>query len=84
MKIVVATILIIGTLVGISALVSAVYKTNKAVPHASSVWHQHEELTLRAIYVSIARFWRARRYTQRASARDALNRPGAPLAYAAT
>ena len=53
MKIVVATILVIGTLVGISALVSAVYKTNKAVPHASSVWHQHEELTRRAIYVSI-------------------------------
>ena len=54
MKIVVATILFIGTLVGISALVSAVYKTDKAVLHASGVWHQHEELTLRAIYVSIA------------------------------
>ncbi|MCV0387976.1 MAG: hypothetical protein K5821_16595 [Nitrobacter sp.] len=54
MKIVVATILIIGTLVGISALVSTVYKTDKAVPLASGVWHQHEELPLRAIYVSIA------------------------------
>lgn len=54
MKIVVATILFIGTLVGISALVSAVYKTDKAVLHASGVWHQHEGLTLRAIYVSIA------------------------------
>ena len=48
MKIVVATILIIGTLVGISALVSAVYKTDNATPHASSVWHQHEEVTRRA------------------------------------
>ena len=54
MKIVVATTLIIGTLVGISALVSAAYKTDKAAPFASSVWHQHEELPLRAIYVSIA------------------------------
>ena len=53
MKIVVAAILIIGTLVGISALVLALYRTDKAAPHASSVWHQHEELTRHAIYVSI-------------------------------
>lgn len=53
MKIVVATILVIGTLVGISALVSAAYKTDKAAPFVSSVWHQHEELTRRAIYASI-------------------------------
>lgn len=48
MKIVVATVLIIGTLVGIGALVSAVYKTDNAAPLASSVLHQHEELTRRA------------------------------------
>lgn len=47
MKIVVATILIIGTLVGISALVSAVYKTDNIAPHASSNV-QHEELTCAA------------------------------------
>ena len=42
---VVATILIIGTVFGISALVSSVYEMDgAAAAHASSVWHQHVEL----------------------------------------
>lgn len=50
---VVATILIIGTVSGISALVSSVYKVDGAAPYASSVWHQHEELKRSAAEASI-------------------------------
>ena len=53
MKIVVATILIIGTLFGISALVSSVYKGDGAAPNASGVRHQQEELKRSAAEVSI-------------------------------
>lgn len=47
-QIILAAILIVATLLGVNALVSAVYKTDHGATHTSSVWHQHQELTRRA------------------------------------
>jgi hypothetical protein len=48
-KIVLAAILAIGTLMGITALVSAVHKADHGTTHTSSVWHQPQELTRPAV-----------------------------------
>jgi hypothetical protein len=44
-KIVLAAILAIGTLMGVTALVLAVHKADHGTSHTSSVWHQPQELT---------------------------------------
>ncbi|WP_439925823.1 hypothetical protein [Nitrobacter sp. JJSN] len=47
-KIVLAAILAVGTLMGVTALVSAVNKADHGAAHISGVWHQHQELSQRA------------------------------------
>jgi len=44
-KIVLAAILAIGTLLGVTALVSAVNKADRGATHTSSTWQQHQKLT---------------------------------------
>ena len=46
-KIILAAILTIATLLGVSALVSALNKADHGANHTSSIWHQHQELTQR-------------------------------------
>lgn len=45
-KIILAVILIVATLLGLNALIAAVQKTDHGATHTSSVWQQ--ELTLQA------------------------------------
>jgi hypothetical protein len=51
-KIVLAAILTIATLLGVNALVSAVYRADHGVTRASSVWHQDQEPTRRAAEIA--------------------------------